>query len=102
MANQEVPMCRMAIRVAAAAILVALGWAAGRAQSSQPDFELVVTAPVGQTKVECRRGCELAWVERGVHPDSKPMTTFEFGCKGGAVTSCFSARIGGWLRQSDR
>jgi hypothetical protein len=95
-------MRRTTIRLTAAAILVALGWAAGRAQSSKPDFELVVTGPAGQTTVECRRGCELAWVERGVNANARPMPTFEFGCSGGGVTRCSSARIGGWLRQPDQ
>jgi hypothetical protein len=91
------------IRVVVAVALVACGWAAGRAQSSQPDFELVVSTAAGKrTVVECRRGCELAWVERGVNPNAKPMRTFEFGCSGPDVTSCSSARIGGWVRPPER
>ena len=68
-------MSRRTIRVAFAAGLIGLGWAAGRAQTSQPDFELVVNAPVGATTVECRRGCDLAFVERGLNPNQKPMPT---------------------------
>jgi hypothetical protein len=96
-------MRRILVRVAVAAILVALGWAAGRAQTSEPDFEIVITAPAGQTSVECRRGCDLAWVERGVNPLSTPTPVFSFGCHGPAGTGpCSSARIGGWIRPSER
>jgi hypothetical protein len=79
-------------------MLVGLGWAVGKAQTSQPDFELVVTAPAGETNVECRRGCELVWVERGINPNAKPQSTFTFSCSGGGAQQCSSARIGGWVK----
>jgi len=88
---------RTAVRIAIAAGLVGLGWVAGKAQTSQPDFELVVDTPVGATTVECRRGCDLAWVERGLNPNSKPMPTFQFECSGSE--RCSSFRIGGWIRR---
>jgi hypothetical protein len=88
-------MSRAALRVAIAAIFIGLGWTIGRAQMPQPDFELIVNAPVGETTVECRRGCDLAWVERGVNPASKPMPTFKFNC--GGQERCSSFRIGGWV-----
>lgn len=94
-------MRRTIVRMAVAALLVALGWAAGRAQTAQPDFEIVVSGPAGETVVECRRGCALAWVERGVHPNSEPTGTFTFRCAGPSVTRCSSARIGGWVRPGD-
>jgi hypothetical protein len=52
-------------RVVAAAGLIALSWTIGNAQSRQPDFELLVNAPAGETRIECVRGCTLMWVERG-------------------------------------
>jgi hypothetical protein len=58
---------------------------------------LIVNAPAGETTVECRRGCEMAWVERGVNPVSKPMQTFKFACGGGGRERCSSLRIGGWV-----
>ena len=79
-----------------ATALVALGWVAGRAQSTQPDFEFVVNSPGGETTVECRRGCNLAWVERGVNPNAKPMPTFTFNCRN-PEGRCSSFGIGGWL-----
>jgi hypothetical protein len=84
-------------RLVIAAGLVGLGWAAGRAQNAGPDFELVVDAPVGQTSVECRRGCTLAWVERGV-PDGGSQTTFTFRCGGAGAERCSSYAIGGWVK----
>jgi hypothetical protein len=80
----------------------ALGWTFGRAQSRQPDFELVITAPggptnttpEGMTKVECVRGCELIWAERGLNPNSRGSSTFRFGC---GAEWCASGRIGGWI-----
>jgi hypothetical protein len=83
-------------RVLLAGALVGVGWAAGRAQTAAPAFELLLEAPAGQVTVQCVRGCELAWVERGVNPDDTPKRTFTFGCKGPGVERCRSGRIGGW------
>ena len=88
----------MAKRIAITVGLVALGWAAGRAQTSTPDFELIVDAPQGSVTVQCVRGCELAWTERGVNPRAKPMPTFAFNCEGPAQLRCGSGRIGGWVK----
>ena len=81
----------------AVAVVVALlaGWAAGRAQTSNPDFELTVSAPGGETAIECVRGCALSWVERGLNPNSDVMSKFTFTC---GASECSSGRIGGWLR----
>lgn len=92
-------MIRTAIRVAIGSALIGVGWAAGHAQSSQPDFELIVNAPAGQTTVECVRGCELVWVERGINPEAKRMPTFKYGCSGPGQERCSSARIGGWIKK---
>jgi hypothetical protein len=83
-------------RTAAVGALVGLGWAAGRAQTSAPSFEIVVDAPVGQTTIQCVRGCALSWVERGVNPNAQAMPTFTFNCTspGGR---CSSHRVGGWI-----
>ncbi|MPY90791.1 MAG: hypothetical protein GEU99_23125 [Luteitalea sp.] len=90
-------MGRTVLRGAAAVALIGLGWAAGKAQTPQPDFELIINAPAGQTSVECLRGCELMWVERGVNPNDTPRPTFSFGCRGASVERCSSAKIGGWI-----
>ena len=42
-----------AIRIAIALGLIVVGWAAGRAQTSAPDFELVVNSPKGEVTVQC-------------------------------------------------
>ena len=79
--------------------LVALGWSLGHAQSSQPDFEIVVRSPGGETTVECVRGCVLVWAERGLNPNAAPQKDFWFKCGGAASPPvCSSGRIGGWVR----
>jgi hypothetical protein len=91
-------MIRISVRIAVVAALLGLGWVAGRAQASQPDFEVVVDAPYGETTIECVRGCRLAWVQRGVNPDATPTPRFTFKCGGGAESSrCSSNKIGGWI-----
>jgi hypothetical protein len=89
---------RTTVRIVIAAGLIGLGWVAGRAQTTQPDFELVVNSPVGETTVECVRGCDLKFVERGLNPNSKAMPTFTFRCNGRAER-CSSLKIGGWIRR---
>lgn len=86
-------------RIIIALALVGAGWALAKAQPVQPDFELVVHTPVGQTTVECVRGCEMAWVERGINPEAKPMPTFSFGCSGTPSGRCSSYKIGGWIKR---
>jgi hypothetical protein len=87
-------MTRACIRATVALALLGTGWVAAKAQTTAPDFEFVVDAPGGPTTVTCVRGCSLAWVERGVNPNSKPMSIFEFSCSG---ARCSSAKIGGWI-----
>lgn len=90
-------MGRLPMWVAIATTLMGLGWAVGKAQTSQPDFELIVNAPVGETRVVCRRGCELLWIERGLNPNAARETTFTFSCTS-ATQRCSSSRIGGWIK----
>ena len=87
-------MKRAAIRIVIAGSLVLTGWLLANAQSSQPDFEIVVSSPAGETIVECRRGCELSWFERGLNPRAATMKTFSFRCTSGE--RCASGVIGGW------
>jgi hypothetical protein len=90
-------MIRATVRFAVVIAMGAgVGWTAARAQTSEPHFEIVVTAPSGETTIECRRGCELAWVERGLNRHSTPMQTFTFTCDG--VSKCSSHRVGGWIK----
>ena len=85
-----------AVQIVVVVIAVVLGWTLGRAQTTMPDFELVVDASGDFTTIECRRGCELAWIERGVNPRSRPTRTFQFNCTGG---QCSSGAVGGWVRR---
>jgi hypothetical protein len=91
-------MRKLILRVVVAVGLVGLGWSIGKAQVPEPDFEIVVDAPVGPTTVTCKRGCSLAWVERGVPSSTdtrKPV--FDFNCSGPNVQRCSSYRVGGWI-----
>jgi hypothetical protein len=94
-------MSRRTIRLAIAAGLIGLGWAAGKAQTGQPDFELIVDSPTGETSVTCVRGCEMAWVERGFDPDPaiKLIPTFTFKCSNSLGLRCSSGKIGGWIKR---
>ena len=88
-------MARTVIHIGLAVILIFIGWAVGMAQSSEPAFELVVNAPEGETTIECVKGCELAWVARGVNPNDTPKPKFNYRCEG--ARRCSSGRVGGWL-----
>jgi hypothetical protein len=90
-------MIRPPLRTLALAILLLLiGFAIGRAQTPMPDFELVVSAPGGETIVECVRGCGLQWWERGPNPNSVPAGKFTYACN---AVRCSSGRIAGWLQR---
>ena len=91
-------MKHVTVRIVVAIALIGTGWALARAQTTEPDFELVVYAPVGQTTVQCVRGCEMAWIERGVNSEARPMPTFSFGCTNPAGR-CSSYKIGGWIKR---
>ena len=63
-----------------------------------PDFQLLITAPTGETHIECVRGCELA-VERrggGVNANATPTRTYTYGC--GATNGCSSGTVAGWIK----
>jgi hypothetical protein len=83
-------MARRVFHAAVAFALLGTGWAVARAQTSEPDFELRVDAPAGQTTITCVRGCKLKWVERGVNPRSGVMASFEHGWEGATVQRCGS------------
>jgi hypothetical protein len=85
-----------ALRLVAVASLILLGWAIGKAQTSTPDFMLIVDAPTGETKVECTSGCSLAWAGHGI-PTGTPQSTFTYRCSGSE--RCSSAGIAGWVKR---
>jgi hypothetical protein len=91
-------MVRILGRLTVVLMLLACGWSIGRAQTPQPDFELVVDAPVGATTVVCKRGCTLAWVERGIPSSTDARKSeFEFKCSGPSAQRCSSYTVGGWV-----
>jgi len=53
--------------------------------------------PVGATTITCVKGCTLAWVERGVNPNSQPLLTFSYRRTGPTVERCSSGKVGGWI-----
>jgi hypothetical protein len=87
-------MTRKVFIAAIALLLVSFGWVAGRSQASAPPFEFIVNAPSGETVVECVRGCDLLWVERGIPDNATPQTRFTYSC---GAARCSSGSIGGWL-----
>lgn len=87
-------MVRSLVQIVVAVVLVFVGWAVGRAQTSAPVFEFVVDAPGGETTIKCVRGCELAWVERGLNVNATPTPSFTYRC---TAPRCSSGRVGGWL-----
>jgi hypothetical protein len=92
-------MRKAILRAVIAAGLVTCGWSLGRAQTPQPDFELVVDAPAGETTLTCKRGCSLLWVERGVPATAARRQQFSFRCGGPGVDRCSSYAVGGWLKR---
>jgi hypothetical protein len=97
----ERAMTRRAVQILAAVGFVVIGWGIGRAQTTEPNFEIVaeMRAEPGSLKgsVQCVRGCSLSWVERGINPNAQPMRTFEFSCTAAEARACSSARVGGWI-----
>jgi hypothetical protein len=92
-------MARRVLQAVVACALIGLGWAAAKAQTAAPDFELFVDAPAGETRIECVRGCALAWSERGINPNARPELTFSYSCSGANVQRCSSGRVGGWVKR---
>jgi hypothetical protein len=86
----------MAHKALIALVLVLIGWLAGRSQTPMPapDFEFTVDAPSGETTVQCVRGCELLWVERGPAPTAGRDKKFVYSC---GANRCRSGRVGGWI-----
>jgi hypothetical protein len=82
--------------------LVVAGWAFAHAQTQAPAFELQVNVSDEATTITCVKGCELAWVERGLNPNSRPTEMFSFVCNvrgvNGSAVPCSSGKVGGWLR----
>jgi hypothetical protein len=91
---------RLRLRSIAIAVgLVLLGWVAGRAQGvAEPDFEITVNAPEGETVIECVRGCNLQWVSRGLIPGVTPQRNFSYKCLNSPSGRCNSGRVGGWVQ----
>ena len=90
-------MTQIVLRAAVIFAAMGLGWAVATAQSADPAFELVVDAPVGSTTITCVKGCTLAWVERGVNPNSQPVPAFSYKCSAADAGRCSSGKVGGWI-----
>ena len=87
-------MKRALVRTSLALALVLSGWAVGRAQTTQADFELAVVAPAGQTTITCTRGCSLQWTERGRAERQSGTPFFRYSCNG---AECKSGAISGFV-----
>jgi hypothetical protein len=87
-------MKRMVVRLVVTAALVGLGWTAGRAaQPAQADFELRVTAPMGETDVTCVRGCKLLFI-RYTPDETLAQPSFKWQCGGAGTTGCVGTMHG--------
>jgi hypothetical protein len=93
-------MARAALRGLLICGLIGIGWVAGRAQGTGPDFVITIDAPEGKTNIECVSGCRLAWIER-MEPATvnAQSTTFWYGCSNSRAARCSSGRIGGWIKR---
>jgi hypothetical protein len=89
-------MRRRTIHTSVALLLVAFGWAAGRAQTPAPEFMLAIEAPSGRTLVKCVRGCTLQGGRDEGNPSNEPTQTYWFECQG-ASSRC-NATVNGWLK----
>ena len=79
-------------------ILVGLGWTVGYAQRPEPEFMIVIDAPVGETNVECMSGCRLMGARDLGNPNASRMRVYSYGCSGANVKRC-EANVAGWLIQ---
>ena len=93
----EACMRRVIARAALVIGLVGVGWSIGRAQIPEPDFQILVDAPGGETAVHCVRGCNLQFHMDAGNPRNTPQEAFSFACNGG--TPRCSAKINGFLRR---
>lgn len=89
-------MARLALIAAIVFASLATGWVAAKAYAPEPDFELLVDAPVGQTHIKCIKGCTLLSLETQ-RPDAKPTPSFSIGCGGSSVLRCPPEKVGGWI-----
>lgn len=103
-------MLRVVPRLALVAGLVWLGWSVGRAQTTAPDFELMIDAPSGAS-IRCVRGCalwagSLAELASLLAPGEPPPNGISFSCAGGYVAEgqvpndpCKARSIMGWVKR---
>ena len=97
-------MLRVARRLALVVALVWLGWSVGRAQTTAPDFELMIDAPPGVTHVQCLRGCTLS--PGLVLAPGEPEPRLSISCRGvdaidGVALNdrCKRRSINGWVKR---
>jgi hypothetical protein len=92
-------MNRRAIQIVLALVLVAAGWAVGRAQTPAPapEFTLAIEAPPGRTTIRCVRGCTLQGGRDEGNPNNTPTPEYWYECRGTALPSCGST-VNGWLK----
>src|SRR5687767_1525738 len=88
-------MVRSLSQAAVGAALVGLGWGIGQAEFSAPDFSIRIDAPVGQTKIECVRGCNLQGSRDEGNPNNQPVPTYFYQCSGKGIARCV-ATVNGW------
>jgi hypothetical protein len=81
-------MSATVIRLAIATTIALAGGSAGRAQTQVADFEMTITAPAGQSVIECHRGCDFQVDVGDTSGLPRPNTRFPFRCGGSGVETC--------------
>ena len=93
-------MVRFSVRFLLSAVLVLIGWSAGKAQTRTSDFELRLVTDKNGTLLTCIRGCKLTHELRT--PDGATVTKdlpkvgYKLNCTEQSRT-CASEPIGGWI-----
>ena len=87
---------KIATRAFLALVLLAIGWSAGYAQRTKPEFIVAIDAPAGNTRVQCVSGCELLGARDVESAGAGRMQTYEYGCSSAPGGRCM-ARVAGWL-----
>lgn len=85
------------IQTVVALLLVAFGWAVGRAKTPAPEFTLRIEAPSGRTTVTCVRGCTLQGGRDEGNRNTGTMQEYWFQCSDNSPGGC-RATVNGWLK----
>ena len=84
-------MVRFATRVLIIIVLTAIGWSVGKAQEPPLVINFTIDAPVGDTTIQCERGCEFYSSQQG---RARASSQFMFSCTAEGGRQRCSGRFG--------